>query len=109
MVMVNVWAIGRDGRVWKNPNCFEPERFLESQIGFKGRDFELLPFGAGRRICPGLPLADRMVPLILGALLHRFDWEIEDGMKAEALNMEEKFGLTLQKALPLRAVPVSVS
>ncbi|KAK9118059.1 hypothetical protein Scep_016152 [Stephania cephalantha] len=108
-VLVNVWAIGRDGRVWKNPNCFEPERFLESEIGFKGRDFELLPFGAGRRICPGLPLADRMVPLFLGALLHRFDWEIEDGMKAEALNMEEKFGLTLQKALPLTALPVSVS
>ncbi|KAK9115777.1 hypothetical protein Sjap_014724 [Stephania japonica] len=108
-VLVNVWAIGRDGQVWENPNCFDPERFLGSEIGFKGRDFELLPFGAGRRICPGLPLADRMVPFILGALLQRFDWEIEGGMKAKALNMEEKFGLTLQKAIPLRAVPVSVS
>ncbi|KAK9105016.1 hypothetical protein Scep_021860 [Stephania cephalantha] len=65
-VTVNVWPIGRDGRVWKNPNCFEPREVLESEIGFKGRDFELLSFRAGRRICPGLPLADRMVSLILG-------------------------------------------
>ncbi|KAK9115780.1 hypothetical protein Sjap_014727 [Stephania japonica] len=108
-VLVNVWAIGRDGQVWENPNCFDPDRFLGSEIGFKGRDFELLPFGAGRRICPGLPLADRMVPLILGALLHRFDWEIEGGVRAEDLNMEEKFGITLQKALPLRALPTSAS
>lgn len=60
-ILVNVWAIGRDSSVWDNANQFMPERFLKSEIDFKGHDFELIPFGAGRRICPGLPLASRTV------------------------------------------------
>ncbi|KAK8495828.1 hypothetical protein V6N11_009612 [Hibiscus sabdariffa] len=54
-VLVNVWAIGRDPSLWENPNDFMPERFLGSEIDVKGRDFRLIPFGAGRRMCPGLP------------------------------------------------------
>ncbi|GLJ32038.1 hypothetical protein SUGI_0645220 [Cryptomeria japonica] len=59
-VMVNVWAIGRDPSIWNNPSEFMPERFLEgenSKMDYRGHDFELIPFGAGRRICPALPLA----------------------------------------------------
>ncbi|CAI9766824.1 unnamed protein product [Fraxinus pennsylvanica] len=70
-----------------------------------GRDFELIPFGAGRRICPGLPLAIRMVPVMLGSLSNSFDWKLEGGIAPKGLNMEEKFGITFQKANPLRAVP----
>ena len=105
-VLVNVWAIGRDPSLWENANSFMPERFLESEIDVKGRNFELLPFGGGRRICPGLSLAVRMLHLMLGSLIHTFDWKLEDGVKREDINMEEKFGLTLQIAHPLRVVPI---
>ncbi|XP_071913307.1 geraniol 8-hydroxylase-like [Coffea arabica] len=105
-VLVNAWAICRDEIVWENALVFKPERFLESEIDIRGRDFELIPFGAGRRICPGLPLAARVVPVMLGSLLNSFDWKLEGGNTPKDLDMEEKYGITLQKALPLRAVPL---
>ncbi|CAA7050733.1 unnamed protein product [Microthlaspi erraticum] len=105
-VLVNVWAIGRDPSVWENPTEFEPERFLGIDIDVKGRDYELTPFGAGRRICPGLPLAVKVVPLMLASLLYSFDWKLPDGVVSEDLDMEETFGVTLHKTNPLHAVPV---
>ncbi|KAF8380315.1 hypothetical protein HHK36_027797 [Tetracentron sinense] len=63
-VLVNVWAIRLDPGIWENPLTFKPERFLNSDLEFKGNDFELLPFGAGRRICPGLPMAAKQIPFI---------------------------------------------
>ncbi|XP_031377268.1 geraniol 8-hydroxylase-like [Punica granatum] len=107
-VLVNVWAIGRDTSSWEDPDAFMPERFLgpNSGIDVKGQNFELIPFGAGRRICPGLPLAMRMLHLMLGSLVNCFDWKLENGMKPEDMNMEEAFGMTLRMAHPLRAVPV---
>ncbi|KAI8542233.1 hypothetical protein RHMOL_Rhmol08G0122500 [Rhododendron molle] len=71
-VLVNAWAIGHDPSVRANPTSFMPERFLDSEINIRGRDFELIPFGAGRRICPGLSLAIRVVPLMLGSLINSF-------------------------------------
>ncbi|OIT31389.1 PREDICTED: geraniol 8-hydroxylase-like [Nicotiana attenuata] len=105
-VLVNVWAIGRDSGLWENPLVFKPERFWESEIDVRGRDFELIPFGAGRRICPGLPLAIRMVPVALGSLLNTFNWKLQGGVEPTDLDMEEKFGITLGKAIPLLATPV---
>uniref|UniRef100_A0A803LQW6 Cytochrome P450 n=1 Tax=Chenopodium quinoa TaxID=63459 RepID=A0A803LQW6_CHEQI len=107
-VLINAWAIGRDPNVWENPNSFEPERFLESHIDFKGHDFELIPFDAGRRICPGLPLAIRMLYLMLGSLVNGFDWKLEGGISPGKMNMEERFGISLQKAQRLHAIPVCV-
>ncbi|KAJ4723959.1 putative Cytochrome P450 [Melia azedarach] len=104
-IFVNAWAIGRDASTWDNPNSFMPERFLESDIDVKGRHFELIPFGGGRRICPGLPLAIRMLYPMLGSLINSFDWKLEDGVTPENMDMEEKFGITLRKAKPLRLVP----
>lgn len=104
-VLVNVWAIGRDPDLWENPNSFEPERFMGSHIDVKGSDFELIPFGAGRRICPGLPLAIRMIHLMLGSLIHEFDWKLERGIPPENMDMEEKFGITMEKSQRLRIVP----
>lgn len=108
-VLVNVWAIGRDPNLWDNPNEFLPERFLGSDIDFKGRNFELTPFGSGRRICPGLPLAIRVLFLMLGLFINCFDWKLEGGIKPEDMNMDDKFGLTLEKAQPLLAIPIKVS
>ncbi|KAI4330560.1 hypothetical protein MLD38_028839 [Melastoma candidum] len=71
-VQVNVWAIARDPAVWKNPLEFRPERFHEEEVDMKGHDFRLLPFGAGRRVCPGAQLAINLVTSMLGHLLHHF-------------------------------------
>ncbi|KAF2603793.1 hypothetical protein F2Q70_00027292 [Brassica cretica] len=105
-VLVNVWAIGRDPSVWENQTRFEPERFLGKEVDVRGRDYELTPFGAGRRICPGLPLAVKIVPLMLASLLYSFDWKLPNGVPSEDLDMDETFGLTLHKTNPLHAVPV---
>ena len=88
---------------------FSPERFMGSDIDVKGRNYEVAPFGGGRRICPGLQLANRMLMLMLGSLINSFDWELEGGMKPEDMNMDDKFGITLQKAQPLRIVPLKLS
>nr|AKI33844.1 cytochrome P450 76AD1-like protein [Mirabilis multiflora] len=111
-VLVNLWAIGRDPNVWPDPEVFKPERFMDCEIDVKGRDFELLPFGAGRRICPGLSLAYRMLNLMLANMVHSFEWKlpgVENGFGSEmdSLDMDEKFGITLQKVQPLKVIPVS--
>ncbi|TVU47729.1 hypothetical protein EJB05_07338, partial [Eragrostis curvula] len=81
-----------------------PERFLEKEIDFRGRDFELLPFGSGRRMCPGMPLAVRMVHLMLASLLHRFEWRLPADVEKNGLDMTEKFGAILSLATPLQAI-----
>ncbi|KAL2323822.1 hypothetical protein Fmac_022880 [Flemingia macrophylla] len=106
-ILVNVWAIGRDPKVWDAPLLFWPERFMEpNTVDYKGRHFEFIPFGSGRRMCPAMPLASRVLPLALGSLLHSFDWLLPDGLKPEEMDMTEGMGITLRKALPLKAIPV---
>ncbi|VVB03470.1 unnamed protein product [Arabis nemorensis] len=105
-VLVNVWAIGRDPSTWENPLRFEPERFLGKEIDVKGRDYELIPFGAGRRVCPGMPLALKTISLMLASLLYSFDWKLPNGVVPEDLDMDETFGITLHKTNPLYAIPV---
>lgn len=107
-VLINAWSIGRNPDFWADPLSFRPDRFIGSNIDFKGRDFEYLPFGAGRRICPGLPLANRMINLMLATLLHSFQWELPQGITLETLDMSEQYGITLKKLAPLCAVPISV-
>ncbi|CAI9101633.1 OLC1v1039001C1 [Oldenlandia corymbosa var. corymbosa] len=105
-IFVNIWAIGRDPSQWPNPDAFVPERFLSKEIDVKGQHFELLPFGTGRRICLGMPLAHRMLHLMLATLLHKFDWKLEDGIRPEDIDMAERFCGTVQKAVPLKAIPI---
>ncbi|CAI0409431.1 unnamed protein product [Linum tenue] len=107
-VLLNLWAIGRDPAIWDDPTSFVPERFLGSDVDAKGNYFELVTFGAGRRICPGMPLALRMLHMMLGSLIHWFDWKLSDGVEPEKLDMEEKFGIALQKAKPLLAIPTPI-
>ncbi|KAL6008037.1 hypothetical protein ACLOJK_033543 [Asimina triloba] len=95
-----------DADAWEQPTSFIPERFIGSQVDFKGQNFELIPFGAGRRICPGMPLAHRMVHLILASLLHSFSWRLPDGVGPHDMDMNSKFGITLQMEAPLFAIPM---
>ncbi|GJY37768.1 geraniol 8-hydroxylase-like protein [Tanacetum coccineum] len=80
--------------------------FVNVKTDYKGQDFELIPFGAGRRICPGLNMAHRMLHIILGSLVYKFDWKLEGNMGAENIDMDEKFRLTLWRNTPLFAIPI---
>jgi cytochrome P450 len=106
-VFVNVWAMGRDPTIWKNPNLFIPERFLECDINYKGINFELIPFGVGKRICPGFSLAHRTMHLIVASLLRNFEWTLADELKPEDMNMDDQFGITLKKLQSLRVQATS--
>jgi cytochrome P450 len=93
MVIVNAWAIARDPAHWEDPDELSPERFETNGRDFKGSDFELIPFGAGRRMCPGVAFGLAHIELALAALLFHFDWELHGGMAAEELDMAEAFGV----------------
>ncbi|CAI8602340.1 unnamed protein product [Vicia faba] len=94
-ILVNEWAMGRNPSIWDNPNMFFPERFLGSEINFKGQYFQFTPFGGGRRMCPGMPLAIRMLHTMLGSLINSFDWKKE--------NIDRDIDQ------PLRAIPIRVN
>ncbi|XP_066396239.1 dimethylnonatriene synthase-like [Miscanthus floridulus] len=78
VVFINVWGIGRDPALWDAPEEFRPERFLESKIDTRGQDFQLVPFGSGRRMWFNLAL--KVVALGLANLLHGFEWRLPDGV-----------------------------
>ncbi|KAL5201280.1 hypothetical protein ABZP36_035634 [Zizania latifolia] len=103
-VLVNMWTIGRDPALWDSPEEFMPERFVGSKIDVRGQDFELLPFGSGRRMCPGYSLGLKVIQLSLANLLHGFSWTLPDGMPGGELDMEEVFGLTTPRKVPLQAI-----
>ncbi|CAL5439985.1 unnamed protein product [Camellia sinensis] len=104
-VLVNAWAIGRDPNHWDDAQSFRPERFQHSSIDFVGNNFEFIPFGAGRRICPGMLFGLANVELPLALLLYHFDWELPGEMKPEDLDMNEGHGAIVRKRNGLCLVP----
>ncbi|RRT47690.1 hypothetical protein B296_00043097 [Ensete ventricosum] len=108
-VMINVWAIGRDESAWKDADAYRPSRFAPggdaAALDFKGNCFEFLPFGSGRRSCPGMQLGMHELELAVAQLLHCFTWALPDGMKPTEFDMGDVFGLTAPRAVPLVAVP----
>ncbi|XP_031741123.1 probable (S)-N-methylcoclaurine 3'-hydroxylase isozyme 2 [Cucumis sativus] len=108
MIFVNVWGIGRDPSIWEDSQTFNPERFdvgCGNNVDFKGYDYRYLPFGGGRRICPGLPMAIVQVPLILATLLHNFEWSLPNGEDLSKLDLNGRLGVTLQKYEALELIP----
>nr|QNS29942.1 cytochrome P450 [Nothapodytes nimmoniana] len=105
-ILINTWSIGRDPNSWDEPEEFRPERFLleKSDIDLAGRSFELLPFGSGRRKCPGYSLGTKMIRSTLANLLHGFDIKLPGDMKPEDICMEELYGLTTHPKVPLALV-----
>ncbi|KAJ7564818.1 hypothetical protein O6H91_02G034700 [Diphasiastrum complanatum] len=104
-LLVNTWAVGRDPSVWERPLEFDPERFIRSNhIDVRGQHFELLPFGSGRRSCPGMSMGLTVVQSTLASLIHSFDWDLPAGQRAEEIDMRENPGMGLSKASPLLAI-----
>ncbi|KAL0295996.1 UNVERIFIED_CONTAM: Flavonoid 3'-monooxygenase [Sesamum radiatum] len=103
-VFINVYSVHMDPLSWDNPSEFMPERFLgnSGKWDFSGNNFNYIPFGSGRRICAGLPLAERMLGYLLASLLHSFDWKLPKG---EKVDIEERFGFVLRKRNTLVAIP----
>lgn len=109
-VLVNVFAIMRDPQIWSDPDEFLPERFLqmseekigEHQMEFKGQNFRFLPFGSGRRGCPGASLAMVMMHSTVGSLVQCFDWKVKD---SEKVNLEIGSGFAAEMATPLVCYP----
>ncbi|XP_048141861.1 premnaspirodiene oxygenase-like [Rhodamnia argentea] len=94
-VLINAYAMGRDPSYWTNPDKFEPERFIKSSVDYKGVHYQFLPFGSGRRVCPGIAFATAGVELILASLLYHYDWKPANGQASEQIDMTEVFGATV--------------
>ncbi|PHT53784.1 Cytochrome 71A4 [Capsicum baccatum] len=107
--IVNVWAIGRDPLSWENPEEYRPERFLNSHIDVKGLNFEFIPFGAGRRGCPGSTFGIAVIELALARLVHKFNFALPQGIKPEDLDMTESIGITTRRKSPLLVVATPCS
>ncbi|XP_077216534.1 strychnine-10-hydroxylase-like [Tasmannia lanceolata] len=103
-VFLNIWKLHRDSRVWSDPFNFRPERFLTGgrmDMDFKGPDFEYLPFGSGRRSCPGMTLAIQVLHLMLARLLQSFDMATPSDTPVD---LTESIGISLPKATPLEVL-----
>jgi cytochrome P450 len=106
-VIINAWGIARDPTNWNQPEEFKPERFLNNSIDIKGNDFQLIPFGGGRRGCPGIAYATAVNEIVLANLVHQFNWELPGGAAGlEKLDMSETIGFIAHRNTPLVALAV---
>uniref|UniRef100_A0A0E0K0L2 Cytochrome P450 n=1 Tax=Oryza punctata TaxID=4537 RepID=A0A0E0K0L2_ORYPU len=106
-VFVNVWAMGRDPKYWEDPEEFKPERFENNDMDYKGNTFEYLPFGSGRRICPGINFGIANMELPLASLLYHFDWKLPGEMASRDLDMQETPGMVAAKLTSLSMCPIT--
>ncbi|XP_051202439.1 cytochrome P450 71A25 [Lolium perenne] len=100
-VMINAWAIGRDGEWWEDAEDFRPERFLDTAIDFSGKDPRYVPFGAGRRGCPGIAFGTRLAELTLANMMYHFDWELPKGKDLDSFEVVESSGFAPALKSPL--------
>ncbi|KAL8503644.1 hypothetical protein ACS0TY_022395 [Phlomoides rotata] len=103
-VFLNMYSVCMDSQFWKEPLKFEPDRFLNehADVEYIGNSYQYLPFGSGRRVCPGFTLAERMVMYLLATLLHSFEWRLSDD---KGVDLSSKFGIVMRKSTPLHAIP----
>lgn len=104
ILMVNAWAIQRDPKVWEDSTSFKPERFESDQVregSNNNNGYRFLPFGLGRRACPGMGMANRVVGLTLGSLIQSFEWK---RVSEKEIDMTEGQGISMPKVEPLEAL-----
>ncbi|XP_048560132.1 desmethyl-deoxy-podophyllotoxin synthase-like [Triticum urartu] len=105
-ILINVFAVSRDPKYWKHPEAFLPERFENNNLDYNGTHFEFIPFGAGRRQCPGMLFGASTLEITLANLLYHFDWVLPDGASPESLDMSEKFGMTVGRSSDLQLIAI---
>ena len=108
-VFVNAWAIQRDPSLWDCPEEFMPERLENSSVDFKGQNFDIIPFGIGRRGCPGMAFGVASTEYVIVNLLYWFDWKLPGGALAKDLDMTEAHGITVPKKVPFHLLPIPYS
>lgn len=101
LVFVNVYAIGRDPTIWEDPLLFNPDRFIDSKMDVKGQNFELLPFGSGRRMCVGYNLGLITVEYGIAQLCHALEISLPEGMSPKDIRMTESPGTSVTREDPL--------
>ncbi|GJR75015.1 cytochrome P450 [Tanacetum coccineum] len=101
---VNIWSISRDPHVWEDPNSFNPERFLSTNLDFTRHEFKFTPVGGGRRMCPGLRYGIKSLETILASLILGFDWVLPNNENPTKLDMNERFRVVLEKEKPLELI-----
>ncbi|KAE8705525.1 Licodione synthase [Hibiscus syriacus] len=113
LLFVNMWSIARDPKVWEDPLKFQPQRFFidNNTIDVKGFHYQLLPFGTGRRGCPGMSLAMLELSVTLAAMIQCFEWKVAEtantGSGSVCVDMTERPGLVVPRANDLKCVPVA--
>nr|GLL44745.1 premnaspirodiene oxygenase-like [Ipomoea trifida] len=96
-VIINAWDMATNPESWENPERFLPERFENSSVDFMGNHYQFIPFGAGRRMCPGISFASTSIAHSLAGLLYHFNWELPDGVSPKDLDMTEATGIIASK------------
>ncbi|CAN7021962.1 unnamed protein product [Brassica rapa subsp. trilocularis] len=109
-VTINAWAIGREAATWgPDAENFRPERHLDSSVDFRGHDFELIPFGAGRRICLAISFAAVLNDLVLANLVHQLNWRLPAESNEVKTNVAESIGTVIHRMFPLYAIASSTT
>ncbi|KAL0925672.1 hypothetical protein M5K25_004037 [Dendrobium thyrsiflorum] len=106
-LVINAWAFGRDESYWEAPEQFKPERFFDCTVDHKGKYFHYIPFGFGRRICPGMNFSMAIIEIALANLLHRFDWSLPGGITIEDMKMDEGGEIISFRKQKLELVPTA--
>jgi cytochrome P450 family 71 subfamily A len=107
-VYINAWVIQMDPEIWEMPEGFLPERFENNKVNFNGQNFQFIPFGSGKRKCPGMAFGLATTEYMLATLLYWFDWKLPaNDASLQDIDMTEKFGITVTKKVPLCLQPIA--